>query len=243
MVTILPFWGGFDTLPAVRFATCEEDYAWIHRLLSLVLFLLPGVVLADCASPAPGASCRFKARDYSTGGAADVEIDATCRRVGSYSYLYVADDVTLSESQLDEFKDAFETGWSGKEAIYEGIGSRVGYAPDVNDFDQKVYILVHDFKNLIPGKVLSYFRPEDVTRNDPNGNDKEVLFVDTSSQTPLFDISGELSEKHLSWMAYSLCEMTGYVSDPSEEAWVVDSICRAATYLAGHTSPFFPGSQ
>ena len=177
------------------------------------------------------------------GGAADVEIDATCRRVGSYSYLYMADDVTLSESQLDEFKDAFETGWSGKEAIYEGIGSRVGYAPDVNDFDQKVYILVHDFKNLIPGKVLSYFRPEDVTRNDPNGNDKEVLFVDTSTQTPLFDIGGELSEKHLSWLAYSLCEMTGYVSDPSEEAWVVDSICRAATYLAGHYVAVFPGSQ
>ena len=212
-------------------------------LLSLVFILWSGPALADCDNPALGASCRFHARDYGTGGAQDTFVDATCRRIGSYSYLYVADDLAndnvLSESHLDEFMEALETGWSGKEAIFEGIGDLVGYAPDVNDYDPKVYILVHDFNNLIPGKYVAYFRPEDVTRNDPDGNDREVLFVDSGSDSPLFDLAGEMSEKHLSWLAYSLCAMTGYVSDPSEDDWVVDSICRAATYLTGYTSPFF----
>jgi hypothetical protein len=197
-------------------------------------------------APQIGDQRKFYAADFSRSGKAYF-INATCRAVGEFCYIFVEDTQWQKEivksSGVAKIKKAFDdsTPADNTKGIYEIEAENLGLPPDQIDLDPKIYILILDIPdsaNVGEGFIAGYFDPVNQKRGvlrDSNGtqfrsNEVEMIYLDSH---PL-NIEDIMAREIL---AHEFQHLIHWRYDPDEDIWVNEGCSDyASLFLCGYQS-------
>jgi len=183
--------------------------------------------------PELGEQRKFSAINFS-GTPKPYFVDATCRAIGKFCYIYVEDEEwkngNVNQDGVVQIKRAFEESIPANpnKGIYEMLSGSLGAPPDEIDQDPRIYILVLDIPDdyRITGNFIGgYFDRLNQTRGvfrDPvtglklYSNEVEMIYIDSK---PLK--AGSESSKMI--LAHELQHMIHWRYDPDESAWLTYS--------------------
>jgi len=198
-------------------------------------------------SPQIGDQRRFYAVDFSKSGRAYF-VDATCRSVGKFCYIFVEDTQwqkgIVTNTGINRIKKAFDdsTPANNAKGIYQILTENLGMPPDEIDLDPKIYILILDIPdpvNTNENFVAGYFEPMNQRRGilrDPisgmqfRSNEVEMIYLDSS---PL-DIESVMAREIL---AHEFQHLIHWKYDPDEDLWINEGCSEyASLFLCGYGS-------
>jgi hypothetical protein len=191
-------------------------------------------------APQVGDQRKFYAADFSRSGKAYF-VDATCRAVGEFCYIFVEDTQwqkgMVKSAGVEKIRRAFDesTPADNAKGIYEIESKNLGLPPDQIDLDPKIYILILDISdsaNAGEGFVAGYFDPVNQKRGilrDSSGaqfrsNEVEMIYLDSH---PL-DIENIMAREIL---AHEFQHLIHWRYDPDEDAWVNEGCSDYASLL------------
>ena len=169
-------------------------------------------------------------------------VDATCRGIGDYTYVFVADDQwggNVEETDIGLLLDAFENvtpigSIDPDQGIYENDVDLFGDVPDALDNDPKIYILLLDIPGYGGYEFDGYFNvfdqyPDDFTWGTygEHSNEVEMLYINS-------DIRPVTADATLSVVAHELEHMIHWNYDTDEASWVDESMAEAAMTVNGY---------
>ncbi|MFC1890640.1 MopE-related protein [Thermodesulfobacteriota bacterium] len=169
-------------------------------------------------------------------------VDATCRGIGDYAYIFVADDQwggNVEETDIGLLLDAFENvtpigSIDPDQGIYENDTDLFGDVPDALDGDSKIYILLLDIPGYGGYEFDGYFNafdqyPDDFTWGTygEHSNEVEMLYVNS-------EIRPVTADATLSVVAHELEHMIHWNYDTDESSWVDESMAEAAMTVNGY---------
>ncbi len=209
----------------------------------------PSRVAAQGLRPQVGDQRKFYAVDFARSGA-PYSINATCRAVGKFCYIFVEDEQwqrgSVTHTGVVKLKRAFDESTPADPArgIYKLETEELGPSPDEIDLDPKIYILALDILDDYARSgnfIAGYFEPinqkRGVVREPGTGlkfysNEVEMLYIDTE---PL-DVGGALSKEIL---AHELQHLIHWRHDSNEDLWVNEGCSDyAALFLCGYGEDF-----
>ncbi len=195
--------------------------------------------------PQVGDQRRFYAVDFSRSGR-PYFVDATCRSVGKFCYIFVEDTQwqkgTVTNTGVAKIRRAFDdsTPANDKKGIYQIQTENIGIPPDEIDLDPKIYILILDIPDQINSNgnyIAGYFEPMNQKRGilrDPisgmqfRSNEVEMIYLDSN---PL-DIESLTAREIL---AHELQHLIHWKYDPDEELWINEGCSEyASIFLCGY---------
>jgi len=169
-------------------------------------------------------------------------VPSTCRAVGDYTYVFVADDewgTYVDQADVDAFMTAFEDetpagSWNPDQGIIENDVEVFGEIPDALDGDPKIYILFFHIAGYGGYEFDGFFRsfdqyPDSYTWSTygEHSNEVEMLYLNSHIR-PIDD------EMTLSVAAHELEHMIHWGYDEDEESWVDESCAEAAMTVNGY---------
>jgi len=222
-----------------------------HRLVDVSgqAELAPARAAAQELRPQVGDQRKFFAIDFARSGA-PYSVNATCRAVGKFCYIFVDDEEwergSVTHTGVVKLKRAFDESTPGdpSRGIYELETEYLGPTPDEIDQDPKIYILALDILdnyNRSGNFVAGYFEPINQKRGivrDPGrgvkfySNEVEMVYIDSD---PL-DVGGSLSKEIL---AHELQHLIHWRHDSNEDIWLNEGCSDyASLFLCGYGEDF-----
>ena len=169
-------------------------------------------------------------------------VPATCRAVGEYTYVFVADDEWgpyVDQADVDTFMAAFEDetpagSWNPDQGIIENDVEVFGEIPDALDGDPRVYMLFFHIAGYMGTEFDGFFRAFDQYSDSytwsmygEHSNECEMLYLNSHIR-PISD------EYTLSVAAHELEHMIHWGYDEYEVSWVDESCAEAAMTVNGY---------
>ena len=116
---------------------------------------------------------NFRDRSYE-------DVSATCRKVGQYCYVFVADDqwnTRVSQPQIDELLTVFDnqTAAYADRGIYEVVTNTFGTPPDV-DNDSRIILLLLDIQDGFEHGSDTYYAGYFDKFDQASGNLRDMLY-------------------------------------------------------------------
>lgn len=160
-----------------------------------------------------------------------IQVDATCRAVGTYCYVYVEDaewtNGNITQNDVDTIRDTFDN------TIYPSEASNFG-TPPVYNGDSKITIFLTDLKDGYDGSngwYAGYFYSLNYT-TDTNSNNRHMITIDTY---PTIVNNPYYEEKTLAdglgTVAHEYQHLLHYWSDPAETTWINEGQSDYAEFL------------
>ena len=210
--------------PAVdRSVTPDRDlFALTQRLVLKSQEPLPRVANPEPVSYSEGRIDQFNVTDLLARRA--YQITATLQLVSDHAYWYVDDNVSIQMEALKESARVFE------EDIYPAITTVFGMEM-VPGVDNDVHLTI--LHTPLRGAVAGYFSASDeyVTQVHPFSNEREMIYIDTSTSTPG-------SRNYLWTLAHEFTHAVQFRADPTEDTWINEGLAEAGGIIAGYTSLF-----
>ena len=168
----------------------------------------------------------------------NVEVAATCRAVGTYAYVFVADDqwgTNVDQSKVDALLNAFDTRTPAHpdKGIFETDTSTFGDPPDM-DGDPKVILFVYKINGYGGYTFDGFFRPQDEAPFDADcetnpkkycSNETEILHLNTKG------IGGDYMNGVI---AHEFQHLIHYNYDRAETTWLNEGMSELAMTINGY---------
>ncbi len=169
-------------------------------------------------------------------------VPATCRAVGDYTYVFVADEewgTYVDQAEVDAFMTAFEDetpagSWNPNQGIIANDIEVFGEIPDALDGDPKIFILFFHLAGYGGYEFDGFFRsfdqyPDSYTwpMYGEHSNECEMLYLNSHIR-PITD------DYTLAVAAHELEHMIHWGYDEYEESWVDESCAEAAMTVNGY---------
>lgn len=160
-------------------------------------------------------------------------VPATCRKVGLYCYVFVADDqwnTRVDQTQVDELARTFDdqTGTYPDRGIYEVVTSTFGSPPDV-DNDPRIALFVLDIQDGYGNGSDNYYAGYFDDQDQFSGNRRDMLYLDTYPA----DLS---SDEPKATLAHEFQHLVHWRHDPDEERWVNEGCSGYAELVTGYAT-------
>jgi hypothetical protein len=220
----------------------------MHRKILFFLLILMGCfsTLKTASAAEVGDQKSFWVWDLSEMPPGFMEIGATLKAIGEYSYIYVQneeweksvypDDV---EQILDRFENSTPVGsMNPDQGIYENDVDMFGQPPDALDNDPHITILLLD----IPGyekrgsmyEFDGYFNVFDEYSDEyamatwnQHSNETEMIYINSTLREPT-------SDYNMAVIAHEFQHMIHWNYDDDEESWVNESLSEIAMLVNGY---------
>ena len=161
----------------------------------------------------------------------DSELQATCRGVGEYVYVFVSDEVwevDVFERDIEKIIRTFdrstpETSIDKDKGMYDVLTETFGIPPDV-DNDRRIYFLISQLGEYRGHDFDGYFRFLDELEGK-HSNKKEILYLDCEDPS---------DDYHLGIIAHEFQHLIHWKYDPRETKWVGESLSEVAMILCGY---------
>ena len=198
--------------------------------------------------PEVGDTMTFWAWDLTTMPPPWILVPATCRAVGEYCYVFVADDqwnvnmdsvdVALVVERFDQSTPADPT-----RGIYEINTETFGPPPDELDQDPKIYIFYSALGCFMGScfdgyfSVFNEYTEAEAREMGGHSNEVEMFYMSCDPINPT-------ANSTLSVLAHEFEHMIHWNMDPDEASWIDEGCAEYAMYLYGHPDPItgFPQS-
>ncbi|MCK4548152.1 MAG: hypothetical protein KAW17_12005 [Candidatus Eisenbacteria sp.] len=200
------------------------------------------------AKPAVGDTMTFWAWDLTVMPPVWIQVPATCRAVGRYCYVCVADDqwnVNMDQADVDLVEEKFDHSTPGDptRGIYELDTETFGPAPDELDNDPKIYIFYSALgcfgSSCFDGyfSVFNEYTEEEAQQQGGHSNEVEMFYMSCDPINPT-------ANSTLSVLAHEFQHMIHWNMDPDEATWVDEGCAEYAMYLYGYPDPItgFPSN-
>lgn len=191
--------------------------------------------------PEVGDTMTFWAWDLTRMPPPWILVPATCRAVGEYCYVFVADDqwnvnmdsadVALVVERFDQVTPADPT-----RGIYEIDTETFGPAPDELDQDPKIYIFYSALGCFMGTcfdgyfSVFNQYTEEEAREMGGHSNEVEMFYMSCDPINPT-------ANSTLSVLAHEFEHMIHWNMDPDEASWVDEGCAEYAMYLYGYPDP------
>jgi hypothetical protein len=191
--------------------------------------------------PEVGDTMTFWAWDLTRMPPPWILVPATCRAVGEYCYVFVADDqwnvnmdsadVALVVERFDQVTPADPT-----RGIYEINTETFGPAPDELDQDPKIYIFYSALGCFMGTcfdgyfSVFNQYTEEEAREMGGHSNEVEMFYMSCDPIDPT-------ANSTLSVLAHEFEHMIHWNMDPDEASWVDEGCAEYAMYLYGYPDP------
>lgn len=191
--------------------------------------------------PEVGDTMTFWAWDLTRMPPPWILVPATCRAVGEYCYVFVADDqwnvnmdsadVALVVERFDQVTPADPT-----RGIYEINTETFGPAPDELDQDPKIYIFYSALGCFMGTcfdgyfSVFNQYTEEEAREMGGHSNEVEMFYMSCDPINPT-------ANSTLSVLAHEFEHMIHWNMDPDEVSWVDEGCAEYAMYLYGYPDP------
>ncbi len=176
------------------------------------------------------------------------QVPATCRAVGEYCYVFVADDqwnVNMDSVDVALVVDRFDQSTPGDptRGIYELDTETFGPPPDELDNDSKIYIF-YSALGCFGGScfdgyfsVFNEYTEEEAQHEGGHSNEVEMFYMSCDPINPT-------ANSTLSVLAHEFEHMIHWNLDPDEVSWVDEGCAEYAMYLYGYPDPIsgFPSN-
>jgi len=197
---------------------------------------------ARLAPPTVGTPKKFWVMDLNIMPPPWIQIDTTCRAVGTHCYVFVQDSewgTKVNLTQVNTVMNNFDlTTPAGPKGIYETCTETFGPAPDMFDSDPKIYILIFDIGVWMGSTFDGYFSAFDemtdadaVALPPPTGpahsNEVEMIYIDCNPTDPADPVT-------LGVIAHEFQHMLHWNADPNEAQWVNEGCAEYAMHLCGY---------
>ncbi len=192
-------------------------------------------------APVVGDTLTFWAWDLTVMPPPWILVPATCRAVGEYCYVFVADDqwnanmdsadVALVVERFDNSTPADPT-----RGIYEIDTETFGPAPDELDQDPKIYIFYSALGCFMGScfdgyfSVFNEYTEEEAREMEGHSNEVEMFYMSCDPINPT-------AHSTLSVLAHEFEHMIHWNMDPDEATWVDEGCAEYAMYLYGYPDP------
>ncbi len=199
-------------------------------------------------SPAVGDTMTFWAWDLTVMPPVWIQVPATCRAVGEYCYVFVADDqwnVNMDATDVAEVVLRFdeETLADPTRGIYETDTAVFGPPPDTIDNDPKIYIFYMGLGCFMGScfdgyfSVFNQYTEAQAQAQGGHSNEVEMFYMSCDPIDPT-------ANSTLSVLAHEFEHMIHWNMDPNEDSWVDEGCAEYAMYLYGWPDPIsgFPTS-
>jgi len=192
-------------------------------------------------TPTVGDTTSFWAWDLTVMPPAWIMVPATCRAVGEYCYVFVADDqwnVNMDSTDVALVVEKFDHSTPGDSTrgIYEIDTDTFGPAPDELDNDPKIYIF-YSALGCFGGScfdgyfsVFNEYTEEAAQHEGGHSNEVEMFYMSCDPIDPT-------ANSTLSVLAHEFEHMIHWNMDPDEDAWVDEGCAEYAMYLYGYPDP------
>jgi len=151
------------------------------------------------------------------------QVDATLHTMGSHSYVWLANDQSVSTKTLDVVRDEFES-------IHATTTTHFGNPPDV-DHDSRIHILIFDIEDGYdpisnPSVIQGYFDSA-----DQSGQNRMDMFYMDSNPTKVD------STQFFGVLAHEFQHMIHFNYDSNEDIWVNEGLSDLAFVLNNYGLP------
>jgi hypothetical protein len=168
-------------------------------------------------------------------------VPATCRAVGEYCYVFVADDqwnVNMDSTDVVLVVEKFDhsTPADPTRGIYETNTGIFGPAPDEIDGDPKIYIFYSALGCFMGScfdgyfSVFNQYTEPEAREMGGHSNEVEMFYMSCDPINPT-------ANSTLSVLAHEFEHMIHWNMDPDEESWVDEGCAEYAMYLYGYPDP------
>jgi len=185
----------------------------------------------DVKPPQIGDEVVFNSFDVSQMKA--LKIPGILKKIGKHCYVYVQKGKNIPPSVVDKSARVFD------EKIYPTNNSIFGneWNPGIDD-DPKITLFFLDIQDGYQAggsqkaSAAGYFYAGDEysKRQNPNSNEREMLYLDINPADPTKD-------SYMSVVAHEFQHMIHWHHDPKEYTWVNESFSQLATFLNGFDHP------
>jgi len=191
--------------------------------------------------PDVGDTTTFWAWDFTVMPPPWILVPATCRAVGEYCYVFVADDqwnVNMDSTDVALVVERFDhnTPADPTRGIYETNTGIFGPAPDEIDGDPKIYIFYSALGCFMGSCFDGYFSAfneyTELEARELGGHSNEVEMFYMSC-----DPIDPTANSTLSVLAHEFEHMIHWNMDTDEESWVDEGCAEYAMYLYGYPDP------
>lgn len=191
--------------------------------------------------PEVGDTITFWAWDFTVMPPPWILVPATCRAVGEYCYVFVADDqwnVNMDSTDVVLVVEKFDhsTPADPTRGIYETNTEIFGPAPDEIDGDPKIYIFYSALGcfmgTCFDGYFSAFNQYTELEAREMGGHSNEVEMFYMSC-----DPINPTANSTLSVLAHEFEHMIHWNMDPDEVAWVDEGCAEYAMYLYGYPDP------
>jgi hypothetical protein len=216
---------------AEKVALSEKFDRSLHRERPLEKGLAPGV----------GDTITFWAWDLTVMPPPWILVPATCRAVGEYCYVFVADDqwnVNMDSADVALVVERFDrsTPADSTRGIYELDTENFGPPPDELDEDPKIYIFYSALGCFMGScfdgyfSVFNEYTEAEARSMGGHSNEVEMFYMSCDPINPT-------ANSTLSVLAHEFEHMIHWNMDPDEDAWVDEGCAEYAMYLYGYPDP------
>jgi hypothetical protein len=170
-----------------------------------------------------------------------IQVPATCRAVGEYCYVFVADDqwnVNMDSTDVALVVERFDhsTPADSTQGIYEIITGVFGPPPDEIDGDPKIYIFYSALGCFAGSCFDGYFSVfneyTELEAQDMGGHSNEVEMFYMSC-----DPINPTANSTLAVLSHEFEHMIHWNMDSDEASWVDEGCAEYAMYLYGNPDP------
>jgi hypothetical protein len=223
---------------------CATSLFQADKLALSERFERPGygdLLRAPRPSPAVGDTMTFWAWDLTVMPPPWIQVPATCRAVGEYCYVFVADDqwnVNMDATDVAEVVLRFDqaTLADPTRGIYETDTEAFGPPPDTIDNDPKIYIFYMGLGCFMGScfdgyfSVFNEYTEAQAQAQGGHSNEVEMFYMSCDPIDPT-------ANSTLSVLAHEFEHMIHWNMDPDEESWVDEGCAEYAMHLYGWPDP------
>lgn len=167
---------------------------------------------------------NFMARAYEN-------VPATCRKLGAYCYVYVADDQwngSVDQPQVDQLSEVFDTRTQAypDQGLYEVVTTVFGSPPDV-DGDPRITLLALDIQDGFGQGSSVYYAGYFDSVDQSAGNLRDMVYLDTHPS----NLAGRESKATL---AHEFQHLIHWRYDSDEDRWINEGCSGYAELVTGY---------